>query len=212
METSTLISQNSTSTRIRCVTFQSKAPGWAGRPDKVVQAFKILWPLEFESREAVIGDDSSHWEGGLELGDVHVAIRRGKWSQTACDVGKTRVSNFMRLPSYTWKTKHYTSFGFPHCTHGTASEDCAPCMLRPPYLCIYYLSKAGISFYSCKWLQEGQTSREEVKGGVAKAQDRLAGGPSPGCSLQSSEEILKNTNSWLCAQGWCTAWAPLSFF
>ena len=104
METSTLISQNSTSTRIRCVTFQSKAPGWAGRPDNVVQAFKILWPLEFESREAVIGDDSSHWEGGLELGDVHVAIRRGKWSQTACDVGKTRVSNFMRLPSYTWQS------------------------------------------------------------------------------------------------------------
>lgn len=212
METSTLISQNSTTTRIRCVTFQSKAPGWAGRPDKVVQAFKILWPLEFESREAVIGDDSSHWEGGLELGDVHVAIRRGKWSQTACDVGKTRVSNFMMLPSYTWKTKRYTSFGFPRCTRGTASEDCAPCMLRPPYLCIYTLSKAGICFYSCKWLQEGQTSREEVKGGVAKAQDRLAGGPSPGCSLQSPEEIFKNTNSWLCAQGWCTAWAPLSFF
>ena len=109
----TRISQNSTSTRIRCVTFQSKAPGWAGRPDKVVQAFKILWALEFESREAVIGDDSSHWEGSLELGDVHIAVRRGKWSQTACDMGKTRGSIFMGLPSYIWKTKHYTSWDSP---------------------------------------------------------------------------------------------------
>ena len=74
-------------------------------------------------------------------------------------------------------------------------------MLRPPYLCIYSPSKAGICFYSCKWLQEGQTSREEVKGGVAEAQDPLAGGPSSGCSLESPEEIFKNTNSWLCARG-----------
>lgn len=40
----------------------------------------------------MIGDHSSHWEGGLELGDVHIAIRRGERSQAACDAGKKKGS------------------------------------------------------------------------------------------------------------------------
>ena len=41
-----------------------------------------------------MGGHSAHWEGGLELRDVHIAIRRGEWSQSACDAGekKGRVS------------------------------------------------------------------------------------------------------------------------
>lgn len=37
-----------------------------------------------------MGGHSAHWEGGLELRDVHIAIRRGEWSQSACDAGEKR--------------------------------------------------------------------------------------------------------------------------
>lgn len=79
------IMQNSASKRMRCLTFQSKAPGRAGRPDQVVQALEVVRPLEFKPGEAVIGDHRPHGEGRLELGDVHVAVGRGQGSQAAWD-------------------------------------------------------------------------------------------------------------------------------
>lgn len=68
---------------MRCLTFQSKAPGRAGRPDQVVQALEVVRPLEFKPGEAVIGDHRPHGEGRLELGDVHVAVGGGQRSQAA---------------------------------------------------------------------------------------------------------------------------------
>lgn len=83
IETHASTVQNSASKRMRCLTFQSKAPGRAGRPDQVVQALEVVRPLEFKPGEAVIGDHRPHGEGRLELGDVHVAVGGGQRSQAA---------------------------------------------------------------------------------------------------------------------------------
>lgn len=75
---------------MRRLTFQSKAPGRAGRPDQAVQALEVVRPLELKAGEAVIGDHRPHGEGRLELGDVHVAVGRGQWSQAAWDGRKDK--------------------------------------------------------------------------------------------------------------------------
>lgn len=36
----------------------------------------------------MIGDHCSHGEGGLELGDIYVAIGKGRWSQAALTDGQ----------------------------------------------------------------------------------------------------------------------------
>lgn len=136
------------------VTFQSEAPGRAGRPDEAVQALEALGPLQLVSGEAVVGDDCPHGEGGLQLGDVRVAVGRGERSQAACDGGKRREGH-TRSPPCTDETREALApCGFAHHKRDTASEGRS-------------LHDVDSRCHACTLHGETQGSREEVREAAA---------------------------------------------